>query len=306
MRPWILLAVFLSASSALESDERTQQLAASLSREADAFRKIAPDVVGQETLFQRAMKPPKGGFHIRVGANAQKAPEPAWQERRILSEYSFAAFAGEGGAVHELRRVTAVDGRTVQDSKKAQDELAAIVTAPSDKRKKELLEQFEKYGLVGAVTDFGQLLMLFNSHDILHYEFTYRRTEMQGLARILVFGYQQIDGPEGLTVITPKREAAKDGEAARTMRIGGEVWVRENTFVPIRITVVTERATEQSQIREEASVEYSMSTYGALLPVWTEHRELRGDKVVVENKFSYADFHKFDASSQINFNSLSK
>ena len=136
---------------------------------------MLPDLVGHETLFQRAMKPPKGGFHIRVGASAQKPPEPVWQERRILSEYSFAAFAGEGGALHELRRVTAVDGRTVQDSKKAQEELAAIVTAPDDKRKKELLEQFEKYGLVGAVTDFGQLLLLFNSRDVMHYEFTYRR-----------------------------------------------------------------------------------------------------------------------------------
>ena len=307
MRPWILFAVFCFA---LRADERTQQLAASLSQQADAFRKIAPDVVGQETLFQRAMKPPKGGFHIRVGASAQKPPEPVWQERRILSEYSFAAFSGEGGALHELRRVTAVDGRTVQDSKKAQEDLLAIVTAPGDKRKKELLEQFEKYGLVGAVTDFGQLLLLFNSHDVMHYEFTYRRTEMQGVARLLVFGYQQIDGPEGLTVITSQRHAAHDPAhneaAAQTMRIGGEVWVRETNFIPVRITVVTEQATEQGQIREEASVDYSMSPYGALLPFWTEHRELRGGKVVVENKFSYADFHKFDAASQINFSSVVK
>jgi len=193
MRRWILLAAFCCV---LRADERTQRLAASLSKEADAFRKIAADVVGQETLFQRAMKPSKGGLHIRVGASVQKAPEPAWQERRILSEYSFAAFAREGGALHELRRVTSVDGRAVQDSKKAQQELAAIVTAPDDKRKKELLEQFEKYGLVGAVTDFGQLLLLFNSQDVMHYEFTYRRTEMQGISRVLVFGYQQITALE--------------------------------------------------------------------------------------------------------------
>ena len=86
------------------------------------------------------------------------------------------------------------------------------------------------------------------------------------------------------------------------MRIGGEVWVRENTFIPVRITL----ATEQGQVREEASVDYSMSPYGALLPFWTEHRELRGGKVVVENKFSYTDFHKFDAASQINFHSVAK
>jgi hypothetical protein len=298
MRPWILFAVF---SCALRADERTQQLAASLSQQADAFRKIAPDVVGQETLFQRAMKPPKGGFHIRVGASAQKPPEPVWQERRILSEYSFAGFAGEGGALHELRRVTSVDGRTLQDSRKAQEELAAIVTAPDDKRKKELLEQFEKYGLVGAVTDFGQLLLLFNSRDVMHYEFTYRRMEMQGVARLLVFGYQQIDGPEGLTVIN-----ARGGGSAQNVRIGGEVWVRENTFIPVRITLATSQAEGPELIREEASVDYTMSPYGALLPLWTEHHELRGGKVVAENKFSYTDFHKFDASSDIKFDSKSR
>ena len=300
MRVSILLAMVVIVTwcspRALEADERTQQLVAALSQQADAFRKIAPDVVGHETLFQRAMKPPKGGFRIRVGASTQKPSQPEWQEKRILSEYSFAAFAGEVGALHEIRRVTAVDGRTLQDSKKAQEELAAIVTAPDDKRKKELLEQFEKYGLVGAVTDFGQILLLFNSRDVMHYEFTFRRVEMQGVARILVFGYQQIDGREGVTVIDPR-----GGGPAQNMRLGGEVWVRENTFLPVRITLVTSQGEGPGLVREEASVDYALSPYGQLLPSWTEHRESRGGKVVVENQFSYTDFHKFDASTQINF-----
>jgi hypothetical protein len=304
-RRWIVLAMSFCVSCALRADERTQQLVASLSHQADAFRKVAPDVVGQETLFQRALKPPKGGFHIRVGAGGQKSPQPVWQERRILSQYSFAAFGGEGGALHELRRVTAVDGRTVQDPKKAQQELVAIVTAPDDKRKKELLEQFEKYGLVGAVTDFGQLLLLFTSSDVLHYEFTYRRLENQGNAHLLVFGYQQVDGPEGLTVITPQ-SGARQGESGQTVRIGGEVWVQEKTFVPVRITLATSQGEGQGLVREEASVDYSMSLFGALLPFWTEHRELRGGRVVVENKFSYADFHKFGADTQINFHAVTK
>lgn len=293
MRVCILLAL---GCCTLRADDRTQQLVARLSHEADAFRKIAPDLVGQETLFQRALKPPKGGFRIRVGASARNPPQPVWQKRTLLSEYSFAAFAGEGGALHELRRVTAVDGRTVQDARKAQQELAAIVTAADDKRKKELLEQFEKYGLVGAVTDFGQLLLLFNSNDVLHYEFTYRRVANQGNARLLVFGYQQIDGPEGLTVIDARR-----GKNPQTMRIGGEVWVRETNFIPVRITLVTGQGEGPELMREEASVDYAMSPYGVLLPFWTEHRELRGGKVVAENKFSYADFHKFDAASELKF-----
>ena len=292
-RVWILLALACCA----RADERTQKLIASLSREADAFAKLAPNVVAQETLFQRAVKPPKGGFRIRVGAGVQKAPEPVWQERRVISEYSFAAFAGEGGAIHELRRVTSVDGRPIQDSRKAQEELAAIVTAGDDKRKKELLTQFEKYGLVGAVTDFGQILLLFTSADVQHYEFTYKRMEYQGAVRLLVFAYQQIDGAEGLTVIDGKR-----GEQARNMRIGGEVWVREANYAPVRVTLATSQGENQGLVREEASVDYTMSSYGALLPLWTEHRELRAGQVVAENKFSYSDFRKFGASSDIKFN----
>lgn len=296
-RALILLAVFSCASRA---DDRTQKLVARLSQEADAFRKIAPDLVGQETLFQRAEKPPKGGFHIRVGAAAQKPRDPVWQERRIASEYSFAAFSGEGGALHELRRVTSVDGRTVQDPAKAQQELAAVVTAADDKRKKELLEQFEKYGLVGAVTDFGPLLVLFNSRDVLHYEFTYRRAENQGNAHLLVFGYQQIDGPEGLTLIHAER-GTHPAEPAQTIRIGGEVWVRETDYAPVRITVAIRQGEGPQLVQEEASVDYATSAFGSLLPYWTEHRERRAGKVVVENKFSYTDFHKFAASSEIKF-----
>jgi hypothetical protein len=290
MRVLILLALI---AGIIRADERTQQLVQRLSQEADAFRKLAPNVVGQETLFQRAQKPPKGGFRVRIGASATNAPQPAWQERRIISEYSFASFAGEGGAIHELRRVTSLDGRKLQDSKKAQDELAAIVMAGDDKRKKELLTQFEKYGLVGAVTDFGQLLLLFTSGDVNHYEFTFRRMENQGTSRLLVFGYQQIDGAEALTVVDARR-----GQETRNVRLSGEVWVQENSFLPVRVTLVSG---SQELVREEASVEYAMSPFGAVLPFFTDHHELRGTTVVSENKFSYTDFHKFAASSDIKF-----
>ena len=295
MRVLILLALVCASVRPVKSDERTQQLVARLSQEADAFRKLAPNVVGQETLFQRAVKPPKGGFRVRIGASANNVPQPAWQERRIISEYSFASFSGEGGAIHEMRRVTSLDGHKLQDSKKAQDELAAIVMAADDKRKKELLTQFEKYGLLGAVTDFGQLLLLFAPGDVNHYEFTFRRTQNQGAAHLLVFSYQQIDGAEALTVVDARR-----GQEARNLRLRGEVWVRENDFLPVRVTLVSDQQ-GQDLVREEASVEYAMSPFGALLPFFTEHHELRGTTVVAENKFSYTDFHKFAASSDIKF-----
>jgi hypothetical protein len=44
-----------------------------------------------------------------------------------------------------------------------------------------------------------------------------------------------------------------------------------------------------------------MSPHGALLPVSTVHREVRGGQIVAENLFSYAGFKKFGASSDIKF-----
>ncbi len=189
-----------------------------------------------------------------------------------------------------------VDGKKVEDQKKAQESLAKAVTASSDERKKQLLKDFEKHGLIGAATDFGQLILLFSSREILQYEFTYRRMEPRGAANMLVFGYQQIDGPAPLTLVE-----ARKGDALRHLRIEGEVWVWEASYLPVRITMAARRGEGPESVREEALVEYTMSDYGALLPVSTEQRESRAGKMVAENLFNYGSFKKFGASSDIKF-----
>jgi hypothetical protein len=186
---------FLCLVSLLHADELTQKMAARVSEEAEAFRKIAPEVLGTEKLHQSAMKAAPR-FRPRVGNTPLK---PRWQERDVVSEYGFASFAGQSGAIHEVRQVISVDGRKISDSKTAQEALARAITASNDNQKKELLKQFEKYGLNGAVTDFGQMLLLFTRRDIERYEFTARGTRMIGYDRALVFSYKQIDGPEALT-----------------------------------------------------------------------------------------------------------
>jgi len=282
------ILLLLVASLALRADDRTMRLVARLSQEAEAFQKIAPELVGQETLFQRALKPPSK--LRRWVTKPEKAPELVWQERRIVSEYGFSTLSHGEGPLHELRQVISVDGRNVQDSKKAADQLAKAITAHDDTRKKQMLEQFEKYGLIGAVTDFGQLILLFNPRDIERYEFTFRRHELQGAAHLLVFGYKQIDGPEALTVID-----AQHKDQIKRMRIEGEVWTREDTLAPVRITMVASEGDGEAEpeVRQEATVDYAISPEGWLLPSSTEHRERRDGNVVVENKFSYSDFHRF-------------
>jgi len=287
--------IVLFAAAVLHADERTQKLAARLSEEANAFRLVAPQVLGEETLHQRALRPPPR-FRPRIGDAAKEPPKPNWQQRDIVSEYSFASFSGEDGTLHELRQVTSIDGKKVQDTKKAQEALAKAVTASNDERKKQLLKDFEKHGLFGAVTDFGQLILLFSTREISSYEFSFLRTERRGAANMLVFSYKQIDGPETLTLVE-----ARKGDALRHLRAEGEVWVWESSYQPVKITISASQGEGADSVREQAVVEYSMSDYGAVLPVSTEHHESRGGKAQAENMFSYSSFKKFGASSDIKF-----
>jgi hypothetical protein len=278
----------------LRADELTKKMTARVSEEAEAFQRLAPEVLGEETLHQRSMKP-QGRFHPRVGNEPVK---PEWQEKTIVSEYGFTSFSdsADSSSLHEIRQVTAVDGKKIEDTKKAQAALAKAITATDDARKKQLLKQFEKYGLLGAVTDYGQALLLFTRRNMERYEFTVKGSNSLNGETVRVFGYRQIDGPETVTVIEENRN-----NQVKHLRIEGELWVRSDNFVPVRIIMVATQTDAPDRAREEAAIDYAMSPYGALLPVKTEHRETRWGKIDAENQFSYANFKKFGASSDIKF-----
>ena len=282
-------------AAALRADDQTQKMTARLSEEADAFRRARSAHAGRGDLHQKAQKP-QGRFHPRIGAAATQAARPSWQERQIVSEYGFSEFAGEEESLHELRQVISVDGHKVGDSKKAQDALARIVTLKDDARKRELLKEFEKHGLLGAVTDFGQLILLFTPRSIPRYEFSSRGVSAIGTTPALVFDYNQIDGPEQLTLFE-----AKSQDQPKRMRTRGQVWVRADNFLPLRVTLSVSQGDGPTGLHEDAEVNYGKSDYGTLLPASIHHKELRGGKVVAENDFTYSGFHEFGASSNVQF-----
>jgi hypothetical protein len=287
--------VFFLLACTLRADDLTNKMTARVSEEAAAFLKAAPEILGTETLNHSEIKPP-ARFHPRVGAGANTPTEIQWIQRQIVSEYGFSSFASASGAspaVHELRQITSVDGKKINDRKKAQDTLAAAITASHDAQKRALLKDFEKVGLAAAATDFGQLLLLFTRRDIDRYEFTQRPAMMIGYDRALVWSYKQLDNRDALTLFEPKQ--------ARRLKIEGEIRVRASDLLPLEITLMTHEGDSPQSVREEAAVTYSESPYGTLLPHTTEHRELRNGKVVMENHFTYSDFHKFGASSGISF-----
>ncbi|HVO97243.1 MAG TPA: hypothetical protein VMT15_04215 [Bryobacteraceae bacterium] len=277
----------------LLADDLTNRMRARVSEEAEAFQRLAPEVLGEETLHQRSLKPPSR-FHPRAGAAATTPPKPQYQERTIVSEYGYATLAG--GSFHELRQATSVDGRKVEDTKKAQAALAKAITGNDDGRKLALLRQFEKMGLIGAVTDYGQALLLFTRQNLERYEFVFKGENWLGGQKVRVFGYRQLDGPEALTLIEEK-----NNDKVRHLRIEGELWVMRDSLVPVRVILSTSQGAGAESVKEEASVDYAMSPYGALLPVKTEHRETRAGKIAAENNFFYANFKKFGASSDITF-----
>ena len=58
--------VCLISAAGLRADEITQKMTARVSEEAEAFLRIAPEVLGTEKLHQRAQKPP-ARFHPARG-----------------------------------------------------------------------------------------------------------------------------------------------------------------------------------------------------------------------------------------------
>ncbi len=283
---------FSCLTPAARADDRTQRLVERLQEEAYAFGQIATEVIGVEHLHQRAQKPPsRFRLRIKVGTG------PAWQERDITSEYSFTRYAD--GALHELRQVRSVDGKAVKRGMST-EELAELVLADDDDRKLELLKQFEDYGLVGAANDFGQLLLLFSPGNIEQYEFSHIRTDLIDGARAEVFSYKQIDGDDSVTVVDARHKKVQEFE------LEGFIWVTQADYTPLQISIdvrqnAFDKLEREDRIRQRATVAYKMSPYGALLPASTDHRDFRGSTLVAENHFTYTDFKKFGASSEINF-----
>ena len=272
----------------LRGDDSTQKLVKRLGDEAAAFQRVAPTLVGRETLHQRALAPPR--FKMRVGDAAKQAQAADWKEQEIVSEYTFTLL---GRQIHEFRQVTSVGGRHVAGETQAQDALAKLITANDDQRKRRAIEQLEKYGLRGAATDFGQILLLFRSANVERYEFTAAGPRLLGTVATQVFHYQQLDGPQALTVF--RGNAGAGVATTQRLSVQGEIWIREEDGLPLRITMTATDGSDDKTLREEATVDYAMSQFGTLLPVETIQRELRAGEEVAENKFSYRNFHRFES-----------
>jgi len=294
-----LLSMRLAASAALLLTAASLQGAHDLglilrrvSEEAEVFRVMAPRVVARETLRQKARKK-RSRFRIRVGEAALKPPPPKFQTRVIVSEYGFSTLKEAPEALLEVRQVISVDGRKITSRRKARDTLTLGLLNQDDRAKKRMLKQFEKLGLRGAATDFGQLILLFRRTNLGRYRFRIERRERLRQNTALVLHYEQKEGPEAFTIF--------EGRQAVHARLQGELWVRETDYVPLRITVRTEQPSEKYTIVHEGRVDYATSRFGVLLPAQVAYRKSADGELLVENTASYEEFHMFTVESAIEF-----
>ncbi len=289
------LGCWLAALTVMAAANAGEPLSAVLERvseEAEAFYTIAPRTIAREVLHQRAAKG-RSRFRPRIGQDALRPPPVKFQEREIISEYGFATLPEAPDSLHELRHAVSVDGQQVSETSKARETLTLGLTGREARLKKRLLRQFERYGLAGAATDFGQLVLLFRRGNLAHYDFRWLRDGFLGAHRVKILEFRQRQGPESLTIF--------EGRTATQARLEGELWVRERDFVPLRITVTAKVADGAHQIEHRGTVDYFRSSYGAVLPAAVRYEKRIDGVVAVENVSRYSDYRLFSVDTEIRF-----
>jgi hypothetical protein len=276
MHSWIFPIVAVTALAA--SGDTHKRAVERLGKEADLFERSAHRVAGVETLRQRL---PKGTRTDRSRRGIETGMPEVTHE--ITSDYGFVSLDQPGGSLKEVRIVRKVNGEVWNKGTKGLDSLAEVLTARDEKQKRRLLEGFESFGLRGFVTDLGQLILLFSRGRTSAYEITFDRKEKDAiLGPVLMYKYQQLDGPEALTIY--------EGDEAVRQKLAGTIWFDAQDYTPLRISLHADREMEHSRIRDDAYVDYRMSRFGFLLPSKVSHYQFVDGKLFVEDVFTYADF----------------
>jgi len=284
------LALFCLASAAWA--QTLPEIVSRVSEEAEVFEHVAPQLLAEETLTQRTVKPP-GRFRPRVGAAVAKPVEPVWRTREIVSEYSFGFLKDAPEWLHEFREVTSVDGRVVSSAEAARHSLALGMASSSDREKKRMLEEFQKYGLTTAVVDLGPLLLLFTKRQVGSYHFAIGGQERIGANKAQILDYTQISGQNRMLVF--------QGRRALHQPIEGRIYARVPDGLPLRITITATRKRGKHVFRDEAGVDYVLNARGFLAPAAIAHKGYADDQLQVEDEFRYTPFRKFGADAEIKF-----
>ncbi|HVW07030.1 MAG TPA: hypothetical protein VHC90_00500 [Bryobacteraceae bacterium] len=290
----ILAGTFAATALPQDADEplTTEALIDATARAAAIFAHSAPGIVARETLEQRGRR----GFvqilqeqlknrpkNTREDGNFTVKLPPAFHTHVVVSDYALGQI-GASRAIHEIRSIITIDGRQISAADEARHALAIGIQSEDDELKHRLLENFERNRLEGAVTDFGQLILLFTAAARPHYTFTMGPRRLLKGVPMIALDYTQISGTSGLTVFHE-----------RTMTVSsthGEIWLRTPDLLPMRIILEAETpVTGTLQVRDNAVVDYTPTGFG-LAPAHIHHMQFLGPDLLVENDLQYSGYQR--------------
>ena len=274
-------------------NENLRPLLARVAEEADAMAHNITSALTTETLEQRG-KLPSPRFHPRIGAAAASVPPVRSVVRQIVSEYTVGALKETGSPdLHEFRQVISVDGKPVRSENTASRSLAEGMQSPSDRARKRMLEQFAKYGLVDIATDYGLILLAFTRREWPNLEFGPSEEARLGTDAAVVVAWRQLSTAAGALEF--------HGRKAVHESLAGRLWMRKSDGVPLRIEAWAELQDGQHRVRDQATIDYVMSSHGFPAPVSVVHRHSVDGEVTAENLYRYDAFRMFSANADIKF-----
>ena len=86
--------------------------------------------------------------------------------------------------------------------------------------------------------------------------------------------------------------------------MSGRLLVRRSDGLPVRVQAWTEHAQSGHAIRDDATVDYVLSSHGFLVPVSVLHRHVVDTQVITENLYRYEPFKTFGADTEIKFTEM--
>jgi len=262
-----------------------------VAEEAEVLEQNAPKVLTQETLEQRAVMPPSR--RPRAG-KAAELPKPRLQVREVVSEYSVGTLKdSESRNLVEFRQVVSVDGRPIQSPERARHALSLGVHSADDKVRKRMLEDFARHGLVDVATDYALILLAFSRRGLEQMKISPGGEEAVGPDPALVLNWQQTSAEAG--------ELEFHGRQVARRALQGNLLVRKSDGLPLRIRAWAEHTDGQHKIRDDATVDYVLSSHGFVAPASVVHRHFVDGRLMTENLYRYEPFKLFEAASEIKF-----
>jgi hypothetical protein len=292
----VLASMLALLGSAATAQPGLPEILSRVAEEAEVFQQNAVKGVTTERLEQRSILPPSR-FRARAGTVAAGAPRLRFVVREVVSEYSVGSLREEGkGNLVEFRQVVEVDGRPRKSVKDARHALSLGMQSADDRLRKRMLEDFTSLGLVDVATDYGTILLAFTKRGQQQMTFHIAGAGRIGVDDAVAIDWQQTDATGGQLEFRGRRVAR--------WAMHGLLWVRKSDGLPLRVQAIVEHPEKKGSVRDEATVDYMMSSHGFLAPASVVHRHIVDGQLLTENLYRYEPFKLFSADAEIKFTEL--